>query len=50
MNLKGPAWGGVVAAPVFREAAEQILRYLEVVPDTEAPIRLASVSPHDFVQ
>ncbi len=29
---QGPAWGGVVAAPVFREVAEQVLRYLGVAP------------------
>ncbi|NKB81914.1 MAG: hypothetical protein GKS05_08520 [Nitrospirales bacterium] len=47
---KGPAWGGVVAAPAFQEAAEQILRYLEVVPDTVEPMRLALASPFDSVQ
>ena len=30
-----PAWGGVVAAPVFRQVAEQVLRYLEVTPGQE---------------
>lgn len=29
---QGPAWGGVVAAPVFRQVAEQALRYLHVAP------------------
>ena len=29
---QGPAWGGVVAAPVFRQVAEQTLRYLHVAP------------------
>ena len=29
---QGPAWGGVVAAPVFRTVAEQALRYLGVAP------------------
>ena len=32
---QGPAWGGVVAAPVFRQVAEQVLRYLEVAPVQE---------------
>ena len=32
---QGPAWGGVVAAPVFRQVAEQVLRYLEVTPSQE---------------
>jgi len=41
---QGPAWGGVVAAPVFRQVAEQVLRYLEVAPgqETEA-ITVAAV-------
>ena len=29
---QGPAWGGVVAAPVFRKVAEQALRHLGVAP------------------
>ncbi len=33
---EAPAWGGVVAAPVFREVAEQALRYLSVAPGEEA--------------
>ncbi len=33
---QGPAWGGVVAAPVFRRVAEQTLRYLSVAPGDEA--------------
>ena len=33
---QGPAWGGVVAAPVFRKVAEQALRYLSVAPGEEA--------------
>ena len=32
---QGPAWGGVVAAPVFRQVAEQALRYLSVAPGDE---------------
>jgi cell division protein FtsI (penicillin-binding protein 3) len=31
----GSIYGGAVAAPVFREIAEQVLPYLSVVPDTE---------------
>ena len=37
---QGPAWGGVVAAPVFRKVAEQALRHLSVAPGEE--IRLAA--------
>lgn len=33
---QGPAWGGVVAAPVFRKVAEQALRYLSVAPGEAA--------------
>ncbi len=33
---QAPAWGGVVAAPVFRQVAEQALRYLNVAPGKEA--------------
>ena len=32
---QGPAWGGVVAAPVFRKVAEQALRHLSVAPGEE---------------
>ena len=39
---QGPAWGGVVAAPVFREVAEQVLRYLKVAPRQERPMVTAS--------
>jgi cell division protein FtsI (penicillin-binding protein 3) len=31
----GSYYGGTVAAPVFREIAEQVLPYLDVAPDTE---------------
>ncbi|HLL77330.1 MAG TPA: penicillin-binding protein [Pyrinomonadaceae bacterium] len=31
----GSYYGGAVAAPVFRQIAEQVLPYLDVVPDTE---------------
>jgi len=43
----GAYHGGDVAAPVFREIAEQILPDLNVTPDTEvksAPVRIAEVS------
>lgn len=33
---QGPAWGGVVAAPVFRKVAEQALRHLSVAPVEDA--------------
>jgi cell division protein FtsI (penicillin-binding protein 3) len=36
------AWGGVVAAPVFRKIAEQALPYLGV--SSRAPVRLAMAS------
>ena len=36
------AWGGVVAAPVFRKIAEQVLPYLGVSP--QAPVKLAWAS------
>lgn len=34
---KGPAWGGVVAAPIFRRVAERVLRHLQVPPVYESP-------------
>jgi len=36
---KGEAWGGVVAAPVFRRIAEQALPYLRV--PTGGPVKVA---------
>lgn len=36
---QGEAWGGVVAAPVFRRVAEQVLPYLGVPP--QEPVKLA---------
>ncbi len=36
---QGEAWGGVVAAPVFRRIAEQVLPYLGVM--TRSPIEVA---------
>ena len=41
---QGPAWGGVVAAPVFREVASQVLQYLKVPPDQAEEVRIAAVS------
>lgn len=41
---KGPAWGGVVAAPVFRRIAEQVLRHLEIPPEVKPePVTVAAV-------
>lgn len=45
---QGPAWGGVVAAPVFRQVAEQSLRYLNVAPDKEVRMAVASRAMPDF--
>jgi len=39
---QGEAWGGVVAAPVFRRVAEQVLPYLGI--STHAPAELAFVT------
>jgi cell division protein FtsI (penicillin-binding protein 3) len=39
---KGVAWGGTVAAPVFKNVAEQVLRYLGVPPTTQERILLTS--------
>lgn len=41
-NPKGESWGGVVAAPVFKKIAEQVLRYLGVPPRTQERIVLTS--------
>lgn len=41
---RAPSWGGVVAAPVFREIASQVLRYLNVAPDHVEEVRIAAVS------
>jgi cell division protein FtsI (penicillin-binding protein 3) len=40
---KTEAWGGVVAAPVFRRIAEQVLPYLGVAP--EEPVKLTRAVP-----
>lgn len=42
---EGPAWGGVVAAPVFRKVAEQTLRYLSVAPGDEPRVMASRSSP-----
>lgn len=39
---QGPAWGSLVAAPVFREVAEQVLRYLQVPPDGAEKMTVAA--------
>ncbi len=41
---QGSAWGGVVAAPVFREVAEQTLRYFNVAPRQRNETQVAAVS------
>lgn len=41
-NPKGESWGGVVAGPVFKKIAEQVLRYLGVPPRTQERILLTS--------
>lgn len=40
------AWGGVVAAPVFRRIAEQVLPHLGVSPQEPVKLALASVAGH----
>ena len=37
---KGEAWGSTIAAPVFKNVAEQVLRYLGVAPRTQERIVL----------
>lgn len=39
---QGEAWGGVVAAPVFRRVGEQVLTYLGVSRDDQVKIALAA--------
>ncbi|MBI3609314.1 MAG: penicillin-binding protein 2 [Nitrospirae bacterium] len=41
---KGVAWGGSIAAPVFKNVAEQVLRYLGIAPRTQERIVLTSAS------
>ena len=40
---KGPAWGGTVAAPVFREVGEQVLRHLKIPPQRGGDVQVAAV-------
>jgi len=39
---QGEAWGGVVAAPVFRRVGEQVLTYLGVSRDDQVKIAMAA--------
>jgi len=39
---QGEAWGGVVAAPVFRRVGEQVLTYLGVLRDDQVKIAMAA--------
>ncbi len=41
-NPKGASWGGTVAAPVFRNIVEQVLRHLGVTPRTQERILLTA--------
>lgn len=41
-NPRGLAWGGTVAAPVFKKIAEQVLRYLGIPPRTQDRIILTA--------
>lgn len=43
---QGDAWGGTVAAPVFRRVAEQTLAYLGIA--TQEPMKLALVADAEF--
>jgi len=47
-SAKGQAWGGTVAAPVFKNVAEQVLRYLGLPPKTQERIVLTSAKPENF--
>ena len=40
---QGPAWGGAVAAPVFREVGEQILRHLKIPPQHGGDVQMAAI-------
>jgi cell division protein FtsI (penicillin-binding protein 3) len=40
---QGPAWGGTVAAPVFREVGEQVLRHLKIAPQRDRNVQMAAV-------
>jgi len=39
---KGPAWGSVVAAPVFREVGERILRHFKIPPQYDGDVQMAA--------
>lgn len=39
---QGPAWGSVVAAPVFREVGERILRHLKIPPQHDSDVQMAA--------
>jgi cell division protein FtsI (penicillin-binding protein 3) len=39
---QGEAWGGTVAAPVFRRVGEQVLNYLSVSPNDQVKIAMAA--------
>ena len=39
---QGEAWGGVVAAPVFRRVGEQVLTYMGVPRDDQVKIAMAA--------
>jgi len=39
---KGVAWGGTVAAPAFKNIAEQVLRYMQIPPRTQERIVLTA--------
>jgi cell division protein FtsI (penicillin-binding protein 3) len=43
----GISYGGVVAAPVFKEAAHQILRYLNITPKKGSMAMVKSTAPHN---
>lgn len=45
---KGEAWGGVVAAPVFRRIAEQVLPHLGVSPQESVKLALAFAAGRVF--
>ena len=42
----GVTYGGVVAAPIFREAAHHILRYLNITPQKGSMTMVKSTTPH----
>jgi len=42
---QGEAWGGTVAAPVFRRVGEQVLNYLGVPTEDTVKIALAMKDP-----